>query len=1105
MKASPNEQNEGRGVGAGGGSASDLAGKHGSRGGASARQGARKGDFKATGSGERKLVTVLFADVSDYTRMSESLELEDVHQIMNGCFRVLLEEVHKYEGTVDKLLGDGVMVLFGVPIAKEDHAQRACHAAISMMAAVREYGESVKRTFGVDFNVSIGVNSGHVYVGPLEGDEGRDFSAIGDAINIASRLEAIAAPGQILVSENTYRAAKSYFRFDPLGKRRVKGKRDCVEVYELVSRSGVDSRLGAAAQLGLTAFVGREKELAFLRAAFEKASLGSGQVVWVVGEPGVGKSRLLLELKSRTNQDSHVYLEGRCPPYGVSTPYLPIREALLGYFGISRQDDGPLMRERMVEGVARIDEALLDALPALHDLLSIAVDDERYSNLGPVRKKESMFGAVKDLVAKQSRTKPVVLALDDLHWTDSTTMDFLSYLIDCLADVNVLLLLTSRPDFEPPLHWQGRAFFSTLVLEGLPDTVSRGLLQSLLYNVDAGQQAIDLIAPKAQGNPLFMEELAQLFMETGCPSLAGSADAGVEIPPSIRGIIESRIDRLGDDLKSVLQLASAIGPSFDAEILGMVVGRSETVDSDLQALQRLGFICKSPGCLQEEYIFKSVLTQEVAYSCIPSNMREEAHRQIAEALEGTCSVLSEQQPEALAYHYLRSGDSLSACRYYELAARRAVRRGSNWEALGLYREAVTALDSPPDTKEKQKEQLRILRLSDLPMRLLGYPGDSLRLLEKGRQLSRVLGDDRAAAIMDGNLGFCYLLRGDLTSGSKLLADCAEKARRLDGSELTSSVVFDLLTSYYLTGRFSSVVRVAPKVIASVDEPRDGSGVLPKPLSSSFGTVVSLYYALSLAWLGRFDEVEAVCRSLSESSASHGTWLARIAPELARGYALVFRGDGAGAVEHLQYIIEQCEKEEIRVLLGQAHTLLGWAYLLQGDIGDASRHIENAIASDSDAGSSMFAPMTYYCSAMASCQSGDLEEAHDSISSAIRIARDANQKHIEAMSEILLGEVLARRDKSQYVWASDHVNHGLQKLGELGVRPFEACGWLSLAGIHADASLWKEAVSELRQAYSLFRQMGMNAWLQEAKRMLERFEVCGRDLHSEGSGQRLADC
>ncbi|MEA3232090.1 MAG: adenylate/guanylate cyclase domain-containing protein, partial [Thermodesulfobacteriota bacterium] len=338
--------------------------------------------------GERKLVTVLFADAANYTAMSEKIDPEEVHQIMDGCFRILIDQVHRYEGTINQFTGDGIMALFGAPIAHEDHAQRACHAGLAIQEALVDYSEELNRSQGIDFKMRIGLNSGLVIVGAIGDDLQMDYTAIGDTVNLASRMESMATPGGVLVSENTHRLARDFFEFESLGKIEVKGKKEPQEAFGLIKAGAVETRIGASVAKGLTRFVGRKNSMPALLNAFDKVKSGSGQVIGLVSDAGVGKSRLLLEMRNLLPPDEYIYLEGHCLHYGGSMAYLPVLDILRSYLDIKEGDREFLIKKNMAEKILGLDEKLKSVIPPFQSLLSLKVDDEDFTKLEPKEKRE---------------------------------------------------------------------------------------------------------------------------------------------------------------------------------------------------------------------------------------------------------------------------------------------------------------------------------------------------------------------------------------------------------------------------------------------------------------------------------------------------------------------------------------------------------------------------------------------------------------------------------------------------------------------------------------------------------------------------------------------
>jgi class 3 adenylate cyclase len=661
--------------------------------------------------GERKLVTVLFADVADYTSMAEKFDPEEVHQIMDGCFKILVDEIHSYEGTINQFTGDGVMALFGAPVAHEDHAQRGCHAALSIQKALGDYSQKLKDDRGVDFLMRIGLNSGPVIVGSIGDDLRMDYTAVGDTTNLAARMEGMAKPGTILGTSHTHKLARDFFEFESLGKVKVKGKEALVEAYGLLRTAEVETRIEAAATKGLTKFAGRKKSIAALMEAYDKAKSGSGQVVGIVGEAGVGKSRLLIEARNKLAMEDYTYLEGRCLHYGGSMAYLPIHDILKSYFEIKEEDQGDIINKKLADKILQFDERLKGALPPFQELLSLKIEDGNYLHLEPAAKKIRTFEAIRDLLVCESQNKPLVFVVEDLHWIDSLSEEFLSYLIDWLAGTHILLILLYRPEYTH--RWGSKSYYSKIGVDQLTIKNSAQLVQNILEGGEVVPKLRELILNRAGGNPLFVEELAHSLLENGSIQrqdqqyvLAKQA-SDIEVPDTIQGIIAARIDRTEESLKQIMKVASVIGREFAYRILQTIMGMREELKSALINLQGLEFIYEKSLFPELEYIFKHALTQEVAYNSLLKKRRKEIHERIGVAIEKIYQDRLEEYYELLAYHYMKSENKQKAVEYLNLSGQQAVQRSANAEAVSHLTSALELLKTLPDTPERTQQELTL--------------------------------------------------------------------------------------------------------------------------------------------------------------------------------------------------------------------------------------------------------------------------------------------------------------------------------------------------------------------------------------------------------------
>ncbi|MGD0662146.1 MAG: adenylate/guanylate cyclase domain-containing protein [Syntrophorhabdales bacterium] len=857
--------------------------------------------------GERKLVTVLFADVANFTSLSEKLDPEEIHEIMDGCFKILMDEIHKYEGTINQFTGDGVMALFGAPLAHEDHAQRACYAALAIQNSLDRYSQKLKEDPSIDFKMRLGLNSGPVVVGAIGDDLRMDYTAIGDTINLASRMQSSAAPGAALVSEHTYRLVKDFFALSSLGKLAVKGKEEPQDAYVLLSPTEVKTRIEASAVAGLTPFVGRAKEMAMLTEALDRARSGSGQVVGIVGEAGVGKSRIILEMKGLFTDTPA--LEGHCLHYGTSMAYLPVLDILRSYFGIKEGEQEFSIKRKMKDRFSKFDEELKAILPPLHELLSLKVGDEAYLTLEPKQKRERIFEALRDLFIRESQNHPIILIIEDLHWIDKTSEEFLDYLIGWLANVPILLILLYRPEYTH--RWGNKSYYTTIWMDQLPLPTSAQLVQSILSEGEMAPELRDLILTNAAGNPLFMEELTHTLLDNGTIEkkddryLLRRKPSDMQIPDTIQGIIAARMDRLGENLKRIMQVASVIGREFAFRILQSITEMREDLKTHLLNLQGLEFIYEKSLFPELEYIFKHALIQEVAYNSLLFTRRKEIHERIGRAIEEIYPDRLEEFCEMLAYHYAKSDNREKAYRYLRRSGGKAVKACSNQEALSFYRDAMAILRERPRTADNKRELLDLVLLMGIPMYYLLFPEDSLSVLEEGVRLCEELGDKRGLATLHNFIGRFHVHSGNPALGRRYQEDALHQAEGIEDIETMVRVATNLCPSYGTDGSFAKIPDVAPHVIALLEKSHrehDSFGLEVSPYAA-----LQAFYGLSLGALGKFAEGERSCeKALSLARDINHLYSIGVA-EYLYGALFSYKGDGENMVKHERGAVECLEK------------------------------------------------------------------------------------------------------------------------------------------------------------------------------------------------------
>src|SRR5262245_8652036 len=675
-------------------------------------------EARGSAQGERKTITALFADIKGSMDLIEDLDPEAARRLVDPALQLMMDAVHRYEGYVAQSTGDGIFAFFGAPLAHEDHPQRALYAALRMQEESKRYGEKLRLEQGVILQIRVGLNTGEVVLRSIRKDDlHTDYTPVGHSTSLASRMESLALPGSIVVSEHTYKLTEGYFEFKPLGAARVKGVSEPVTIYEVLGVGPLRTRLQVAARRGLVRFVGRQGELEQMKKALELTRAGHGQIVGVMGEPGVGKSRLFYEFKL-LSQRGCLMLETFSVSHGKAYPYLPLIELLKNYFQITLQDDERQRREKLTGKVLTLDRSLEDTLPYLFFLLGIAEPTSPLSQMDPQIRKRRTFDAIKRLLVRESLNQPFILVFEDLHWLDAETQAFLMLLSESVATARILLLVNYRPEYRH--EWGSKTYYTQLRLDPLGKEEAQELLTALLGDGTALQLLKQLILDKTEGNPFFMEEIVQELVAQGLLLRDAVVGAGLKpaptvrnltelhLPPTVQGVLAARIDRLPPAEKELLQTLAVIGKEFPLSLLQQVVAKSE---EELQGLlfhiQAAEFIYEQPAFPEVEYIFKHALTQEVAYNSVLLERRRVLHERAAQALVALYRATLDEHYSELAHHYTRSGNTEKAVEYLHLAGQQAVQRSANAEALTHLTTALELLTTLPDTRARAQQELTL--------------------------------------------------------------------------------------------------------------------------------------------------------------------------------------------------------------------------------------------------------------------------------------------------------------------------------------------------------------------------------------------------------------
>ena len=687
-------------------------------------------EARAAADGERKTITALFADLKGSTALIEGQDPEVARAILDPALRIMMDSAHHFEGYVAQALGDGIFALFGAPLAHEDHPQRALFAALRMQEALRRYSDQTRLKYGAPLLMRVGINNGEVVVRSIHKEDlHTDYVPVGHSTHLAARMEQMATPGSILITEHTQKLVEGYFSLKALGAAEIKGVAAPMPVYEVLGAGPLRTRLQVAARRGLTRFVGRQTELAQIKRAAEQAKLGNGQIIGIMGEPGLGKSRLFHEFKLTQGAGFGVF-EAYSASHAKASPYLPIIELLKAYFQIQQQDDERTRREKVIGKVLGLDRSLEDTLPYYFALLNIAEEGNALQQKDPQMRRRRTFDAIKRVTLRESLERPLLLIFEDLHWIDSETQGLLDNLIESIASARILLLTNYRPEYRH--DWGAKTYYTQLRLVPFGKAEADEFLSVLLGMTGAPSGRTDLvelrqwILDKTEGTPFFMEEVVQELFEQGVLARDGTGPASVQgtasqiqIPATVQGVLAARIDRLAAHEKALLQQLSVIGREFPLSLARRVVDLpEETLQSGLAALQHKEFLYEQPAFPDVEYIFKHALTQDVAYTSLLLERRKTIHERTARAIEDACGQELDDHLGRLAHHYTRSGNTEKAIEYLHLAGLQTAQRAANVDAVNYLGSALSLLRTVPDSDERDRRELALLLALAGPQRMI---------------------------------------------------------------------------------------------------------------------------------------------------------------------------------------------------------------------------------------------------------------------------------------------------------------------------------------------------------------------------------------------------
>ncbi|MGH7820085.1 MAG: adenylate/guanylate cyclase domain-containing protein [Candidatus Binatia bacterium] len=963
--------------------------------------------------GERKQVTVLFADVKGSMELADELDPEEWHGILDRFFQTLADGIHRFEGTINQYTGDGVMALFGAPIAHEDHARRACYAALHLQDELRRYAEELKRTRGLSFAVRMGLNSGEVVVGKIGDNLRMDYTAQGHTVGLAARTESLAEAGKVYLAQATAALVSGYFRLEDLGAFIVKGVHEPVRVFELQGVGALRTPLERSRARGFSRFVGRVDEMTALKAALGRALEGSGQVVGVVADPGLGKSRLCFEFTERCRARGITVYVAHGVSHGKLIPFLPVLELFRAFFRISEEDMDEAAREKIAGRMLLLDESLGDSLPLFFDFLGVPDPERPLAPMDPEARQRQLHATVKRVVQARSRREPAVVLLEDLHWFDGGSEGVLEVLVDAAGATRTLLVLNFRPEYHA--RWMQKSYYQQLPLVPLGPAAIEELLRDLLGSDPSLGKLPARIRERTGGNPFFIEETVQELAETeslegakGAYRLARSA-ASLALPATVHAVLAARIDRLGEREKHVLQTAAVIGRLFAEPVLRRVAGLAD--DGLAAALHKLAdaeFVYEEALYPELQYVFKHALTQEVAYHSVLVERRKTLHERTAQAIETLCHDSLESHYGELAHHYKLSGNIAKAIEYLHLAGEQAGERSANAEAASHLTAALGLLQKLPETRERDRRELSIqATLGAVLTAIKGWAApEKGRALERARDLCRRLEETRQLGPVLSNLFQFYVMQGRLQAADALAEESLRLAESLQDSGFLLSAHHSSGEVCHWTGRVARAQAHFERAIALYDseQHRTIAWVGADPWMISSGLL-----SWSEQWSGKSD------RAIARSRAA----INRAREEPDRPYELAlalmmaagvhqFRRDERPTRELAEAAVSLFSEQGSPDMLGMSLWLKGWALCELGQQKEGIEEIARGIASYRSCGTSLGLSWALGLFACAHAKIGEIDKAFDVLNEAFEVVEQNGERFYEAELLRLRGELLLKR-------------------------------------------------------------------------------------------------
>jgi len=1042
-----------------------------------------------TPEGERRQLTVMFCDIVGSTALSEKLDPEELRDVMKEYQEACAGVISRFDGHVAKYLGDGILAYFGYPQAHEDDPQRGVRAGLGIVEAVRELPQQNKH-LPQTLKVRIGIHTGLVVVGEMGGGETHESMAIvGETPNIAARLQEIAEPDTVVISSSTHRLIEGYFTFQALGFHTPRGISQPMELYKVIQESEVQSRFEVAITKGLTPLVGREQEIGLLLERWERVKEGMGQVVFLTGEAGIGKSRLVQVMKDRVIGEQHTRIESRCSPYHQNTALYPVIDHLQRFLEFRSEDSPQEKLIKLENTLERYDFSLQEVVPLFAPLLSLPLPDHYESpKLTPQRQKQKALEALIEWLFREAENQPVIRIVEDLHWIDPSTLEYLSLLVEQVPTAPILTLLTFRPDFIPP--WTIRAHITQITLNRLSQKQARVMSERLSRGKTLPSEVVQQLVTKTDGVPLFVEELTKMVLESGLlKEQDGSYELAGPLPPlaipsTLQDSLIARIDRL-ETVKELAQLGATLGREFTYELLQAVSSMDETtLQRELAKLVEAELLYQRGIPPQARYIFKHALIQDTAYQSLLKSKRQLYHQKITQILEEKFPDTAETQPELLAHHHTEAGLVEQAIPYLKSAGQRARERSANIEAISHLTKGLELLNNLPESPERIQMELDLqTSLGPSLMATMGWAVPEVqKAYTRALELCEQVGE--TAQILPVLWGlFAYnLLQTEFQTALELGGRYLSSARDQGDSDVLVVAGLMLGISYFHIGDFTLGHKHLNQSLNLYDPEQHHyltffTGYDPHVACHS-------YLAHTLWMLGYPDQ--AINRS-------HET--ITLAKDLSHPFSLAFaldyismlhqfRSETNAALRHAEAAISICTEHGFEYYSAWATFIQGWAMAEKGSIEEGIMQMQHGLANLRATGAELRRP--YYLGFLAEAYSkaGQIDQGLKLLDEALTVVEERGERWWEAELFRLKGELMIHISELNQADSEGCFRRAVEIARNQSVKSLELRAVISLSRLLQKQGKNDEAHKILKGIYGWFKEGFDTADLKEAKLLLE---------------------